>query len=232
MSSKLKNEDAIILLSGGQDSVTALHWGLETFRSVSSISFYYKQRHNRELEAAEYFVTKYNLRHKTIDISFLADLVESDLFQGGGDINAKHKLSNKVPSSFVPFRNHIFLSLAACYGTTLGVNNIITGVCETDYSGYADCRDIFIKSLQVALNLSMDGSSKGIILHTPLMWLSKAEVFMMADDYGCLDEILKNTITCYNGSTKTNDYGMGCSECSACRLRAKGYKEFREKYGR
>ena len=160
----------------------------------------------------------------------MKDLVVSNLFKGGGDVADKHSLDENVPSSFVPYRNLIFLTLSAAWASTIGVKHIVTGVCQTDYSGYADCRDVFVKSAQVTLNLATDFKDKNVVIHTPLMWLTKAEEFRMAEEMECLEFILKETVTCYNGVDKMNDFGKGCGECPSCRLRKDGYKEFLEKY--
>ncbi len=224
------NEDAVVLTSGGQDSTTCLVWALQNFRKVHAISFFYNQKHSNENDIARRICEKLSVPFKLVDISFMKDLVISNLFKGGGDLNEKHQSSNSVPSSFVPYRNLLFLTLASAWAGTVGARHIVTGVCETDFSGYADCRDVFIKSTQVTLNLATDFKDKNVVLHTPLMWLTKAEEFKMAVDIGCLDLILKETLTCYNGVETMNEYGKGCGECPSCLLRKKGYDEFRKKY--
>ncbi len=224
------NEDAVVLTSGGQDSTTCLVWALQNFRKVHAISFFYNQKHSNENDIARRICEKLSVPFKLVDISFMKDLVISNLFKGGGDLNEKHQSSNSVPSSFVPYRNLLFLTLASAWAGTVGARHIVTGVCETDFSGYADCRDVFIKSTQVTLNLATDFKDKNVVLHTPLMWLTKAEEFKMAADIGCLDLILKETLTCYNGVETMNEYGKGCGECPSCLLRKKGYDEFRKKY--
>jgi len=223
------NDDALVLLSGGQDSTTSLFWAIKNFKNIFTLSFYYNQKHSDEIKIAGSISKKLKLKHKVIDISFLKNIVISNLFKGSDDVNKKHKLKEDVPSSFVPYRNMIFLTLAAAWASTINVKHIITGVCETDYSGYADCRDIFIKSLEVSLNLATDFDDK-LIIHTPLMWLNKTEIFKLSDDLGCLDFIINETMTCYNGVKKINNYGMGCGECPACILRKNGYNEFLRKY--
>ena len=167
---------------------------------------------------------------KTVDISFIKDIVVSNLFQGSADVSGQHAQNKDVPSTFVPYRNLLFLTVAAGWAGTLGAKHLVTGVCETDYSGYADCRDVFVKSAQVALNMATDFKDKNVVIHTPLMWLTKAEEFRMAEELGILDLILEKTLTCYNGVQTMNDFGMGCGECPSCKLRKHGYEEFMKKY--
>lgn len=165
-----------------------------------------------------------------VDISFIQDVVVSNLFKGDTDLNETHEQSDAVPSSFVPYRNLLFLTVAAGWAGTVNAKHIVTGVCETDFSGYADCRDMFIKSAQATLNLATDFKDRNVVIHTPLMWLTKSEEFRMAEELGCLDVILKETLTCYNGVEKMNSFGKGCGECPSCLLRKKGYEEFISKY--
>lgn len=223
-------EDAVVLISGGQDSTTCLVWALKKFRKVYGVSFFYNQKHSIELETAAKICKGFGVDLKIVDISFMSNLVVSNLFKGTDDVNEKHSQSDKVPSSFVPYRNLLFLTLASAWGGTVGARHIVTGVCETDYSGYADCRDIFVKSAQVTLNLSTDFEKDNVVIHTPLMWLTKSEEFRMAEELGCLDLVLDETLTCYNGSEKRNSYGKGCGECPSCLLRKKGYEEYLLKY--
>lgn len=230
MKQSYNEEEAVVLMSGGQDSTTCLFWAKENFKKVHAISFFYNQKHDRETELAREICEELDVSFKLVDISFMQDLVVSNLFQNTGDVNEGHRNNSEVPSSYVPYRNLLFLTLAAGWADTLKVRHIITGVCETDYSGYADCRDVFVKSTQTTLNLATDISDKNVVIHTPLMWLTKAEEFKMAEELGCLDFILKRTLTCYNGSSVMNDYGQGCSECPSCLLRKKGYEEYLSLY--
>ncbi|OHD17082.1 MAG: 7-cyano-7-deazaguanine synthase QueC [Spirochaetes bacterium GWD1_27_9] len=224
------DEDALVLVSGGQDSVTCLFWALKNFKKVHCITFDYSQKHSKEIEIAQNICKKLGLTQKIVDISFLKDLVISNLFEGQNDVNEKHKLNENIPSSFVPYRNLIFLTLASAWASTINVKNIVAGVCQTDYSGYADCRDVFVKSAQTTLNLATDFKDKNVVIHTPLMWLTKCEEFKMADELGCLDFIINETLTCYNGVEKLNDFGKGCGVCPSCELRKKGFYEYKKKY--
>lgn len=217
-------------MSGGQDSTTCLFWALKNFKRVHAICFFYNQKHSGEIEIAKSICEKLDVNLKVVDISFMKELVTSSLFKDGGDLDKGHVLKEEVPSSFVPYRNLIFLTLASAWASTNKVKNIVTGVCETDYSGYADCRDVFIKSAQVTLNLATDFSDENVVIHTPLMWLTKAEEFKMAADLDCLDFIINETLTCYNGVETMNSYGKGCGQCPSCRLRKKGYEEYIAKY--
>ncbi|HPO48722.1 MAG TPA: 7-cyano-7-deazaguanine synthase QueC [Spirochaetota bacterium] len=222
-------EEALVLTSGGQDSTTCLFWALKNFKKVYSISFFYNQKHDKEIEVASKICKKLNIPQKIVDISFIKDITISNLFKGESDVSEKHKLNENVPSSFVPYRNALFLTVAAAWASTIGVKNLITGVCETDYSGYADCREVFIKSMQESLNLATDFKENNVVIHTPLMKLTKSDEFEIAEDMGCLDFIIKETLTCYNGVENENDFGKGCGECPACALRKKGFEEFSRK---
>jgi 7-cyano-7-deazaguanine synthase len=226
---RFRSESAVVLVSGGQDSTTALLWALETFGSVFGIGFFYRQKHAVELDAAELICRGLNIPFQRVDLSFMAALVDSNLFENTGDVNASHTQNPAVPSSFVPYRNLLFLTVAAGWASKVGARHLVTGVCETDFSGYADCRDVFIKSAQVALNLSTDLPGKDVVIHTPLMWMTKADEFAMAEQMGRLDFILENTMTCYNGDRTRHDYGMGCGQCPACHLRAQGWREFSDR---
>ncbi len=229
MNQSYKKEEALVLVSGGQDSATCLFWAIENFKKVHAVSFDYNQKHSNEIGIARGICDKLGVDQKVIDMTFISGLVESNLFKGKASVNKRHKLNDSVPSSFVPYRNLFFLSLSSAWAATINVRHIVIGVCETDYSGYADCRDVFIKSMQASLNLATDFKDK-VVIHTPLMWLSKAETFRFAEELGCLDFILKETLTCYNGIEKLNDYGRGCGKCPACRLRKKGFEEYKRKY--
>lgn len=225
-------EDCLVLTSGGQDSTTCLFWAKKNFKKVRAISFIYGQKHSDEVKVSKEICKDLGIDLKILDISFMAELVKSNLFKGQPDVNESHVLNDEVPSSFVPYRNMIFLTLASAWASTLGIKHVVTGVCETDYSGYADCRDVFIKSLQVSLNLATDFNDKNVVIHTPLMWLTKGETFKMAEELDCLEYIIDNTLTCYNGVKKKNDFGMGCGECPSCQLRKEGYLEYKGKYAK
>jgi 7-cyano-7-deazaguanine synthase len=227
---KYNDYTALVLTSGGQDSTICLYWTIKNFKKVHAVSFNYGQKHQKEIESAEKICKELKINLKIIDISFLKEITISNLFEGSGDVNKLHPLNKNVPSSFVPYRNALFLTLASCWASTIGAGHLVIGVCETDYSGYADCRDIFIKSMQVSLDLATDFKMNKIVIHTPLMWLTKSEEFKLAEDLGCLETIINDTTTCYNGVEKLNDFGRGCGRCSACRLRKKGFKEFIKKY--
>jgi 7-cyano-7-deazaguanine synthase len=226
-----QKEKALVLASGGQDSTTCLFWAKQNFKEVQAISFFYEQKHAQELEIAGRICKRLNINLKTVDISFLRDLTISNLFSSTEDVRAPHKLDKNVPGSFVPYRNLLFLTLAAAWAGSIGIRHLVIGVCETDYSGYADCRDVFIKAAQAALNLAVDFKENNVIIHTPLMWFSKAEEFRLAEELGCLDFIIKETLTCYNAGQEPHEWGKGCAHCPACRLRAKGYREYKRKYG-
>jgi 7-cyano-7-deazaguanine synthase len=233
MDQSFNNQDALVILSGGQDSTTSLFWAVSNFRKVHAISFLYGQRHIIEVSAAERICGARGIDHKIADLSFIQEISVSRLFKGQGPIEEEpHPLSGQVPSSFVPFRNLFFLTAGAAWASTLRVKHLVAGMCETDSSGYADCRDVFMKSAQVTLNLATDFKELGVVVHTPLMWLTKAEIFRFAETLGCLDVVMNDTVTCYYGSEEKHDYGKGCGKCPACVIRARGYKEYVRKYGK
>lgn len=216
-------KSALVVLSGGQDSVTCLGWALATFNDVYAISFDYGQRHKVELEGAAEICRDYDVPHTLVDISTLGKMVTTNLV-GDGDVNQPHPHDASLPSSFVPARNATFLTFAFAHAQELGVTNIVAGMCETDYSGYPDCRENFIVRLQDALNVGYNGK---IVIHTPLMHLNKAQTFALAHHVGFLEVVLSQSHTCYNGDHKTRHvWGYGCDKCPACDLRAKGYEEW------
>ncbi|WP_209124705.1 7-cyano-7-deazaguanine synthase QueC [Alkalihalobacillus sp. BA299] len=212
----MKNEKAIVVFSGGQDSTTCLFWALKQFKVVETVTFDYNQRHDDEIECARAISKELGIKHHVLDMSLLNQLAPSALTRD--DIEVKAGENGGLPSTFVPGRNLIFLSFAGILASHVNAKHIITGVCETDFSGYPDCRDAFVKSLNVSLNLSMD---KQFVIHTPLMWLNKAETWKLADDLDALEFVRRKTLTCYNGII-----GDGCGKCPACELRLKGYEEF------
>jgi 7-cyano-7-deazaguanine synthase len=230
MEHSYQKEGGLVLTSGGQDSTTCLYWARENFARIHAMCFVYGQKHSAEVDAAISICEDIGVQLKILDISFMAQLVRSNLFKGKPDVAQPHAINENVPSSFVPYRNMLFLTLASAWASTLGVKHLVTGICETDYAGYADCRDVFVKSLQASLNLATDFGDKNIVIHTPLMWLTKAETFKLAEELNCLEIILKKTLTCYNGVKQKNDYGMGCGQCPACLLRKSGYNDYLAKY--
>ncbi|MCC4834447.1 MULTISPECIES: 7-cyano-7-deazaguanine synthase QueC [Shewanella] len=209
---------AIVVFSGGQDSTTCLIQAMTEYDEVHAITFDYGQRHRQEIEIAQSLAKQLNIAsHKVMDVSLLNELAISALTRDS--IPVSHELmENGLPSTFVPGRNILFLTLAGIYAYQLGCDAIITGVCETDFSGYPDCRDEFIKSMQQSLALGMD---KPLKIVTPLMWLNKAETWALADKYHSLSLVTEETLTCYNGIK-----GSGCGDCPACLLRQRGLDDY------
>ncbi|PIC84796.1 7-cyano-7-deazaguanine synthase QueC [Sporosarcina sp. P1] len=206
---------AVIVFSGGQDSTTCLLWAMEEFDEVETVTFLYGQRHKSEVDCATKIAKDLGVKQKIIQMDVLNQLTSNALTRDGMQIEVEE---GSVPNTFVEGRNHIFLSFAAIYAKTVGAKAIITGVSETDFSGYPDCRDEFIRSLNTTLNLAMDYPFD---LITPLMWKDKAEVWAMADQMGRLKYIRENTLTCYNGVIAD-----GCKECPACQLRNDGLAKY------
>lgn len=221
------NEPALVVLSGGQDSTTCLVWALKKFGSVSAITFNYNQRHSVEIDCAKNIIELLNSRkisqlnwlkgdlnieHTVIDISFLSNLLQTAMIQ---DLEIKIDEKTGLPTTFVPGRNLLFLIIAASYAYQKKMRHIVAGMCQTDFSGYPDCRDATIKSLQATLRLGLDFD---IVIHTPLMWKSKADTIKKMQRLGGL-ELYKYTHTCYKGERPA------CGKCFACELRMKGFKE-------
>lgn len=210
------NRSAIVVFSGGQDSTTCLFWALKNFDKVEAITFNYNQRHKAEIECAVKIAKDLNVPHMVLDMNLLNQLAPNALTRKDMAIVADG--NGQLPNTFVDGRNLLFLSFAAVLAKQKGITHIVTGVCETDFSGYPDCRDIFIKSLNVTLNLSM---GYPFVIDTPLMWIDKARTWELADELGQLDYIQQNTLTCYNGIM-----GSGCGECPACKLRSSGLEKY------
>ncbi len=208
-----KNSSALILLSGGQDSATCLAWALNKFTRVSAICFDYGQRHRIELSCAKLIAKATKTPLYIQKIALLSDLTNSALTNDKKRMTEGNEKS--LPSTFVPGRNLIFLSTAAIYATKLGITDIVTGVCQTDYSGYPDCRQNFINSLEKTLNLAIEKPFK---LHTPLMKLTKAETVKLMLKIK-QTPLLKLSHTCYKGTRPA------CGKCPSCKLRLKGFKE-------
>ncbi|WP_323714362.1 7-cyano-7-deazaguanine synthase QueC [Mammaliicoccus sciuri] len=220
MSETLKNEKAVVVFSGGQDSTTCLFYAKEHFKEVELVTFQYGQRHDLEIKVAENIAKEQGLKHHILDMSLLSQLSPNALTDHSMQIENDE---NGIPNTFVPARNLLFLSFAGALAYQIRAKHIITGVCETDFSGYPDCRDSFIKSMNLSLNLSMD---KDFVIHTPLMWLNKKETWALSDQLGALDYVREKTLTCYNGVMSD-----GCGECHACKLRKQGLDQYLETKG-
>ncbi|MDR3327017.1 MAG: 7-cyano-7-deazaguanine synthase QueC [Prevotellaceae bacterium] len=215
----MTENSALVVFSGGQDSTTCLFWAKKNFEKVFAICFDYGQRHITEIQAAKNIAKMANIDLRTMQIPFINQLTHNALT----DIHIKmdeKKTANSLPNTFVQGRNLFFLSIAAVYARESGAKNIVTGVSQTDFSGYPDCRDTFIRSLNATLNLALE---EQFIIHTPLMWLNKAQTWQLADELGVFDIVKNFSLTCYNGIT-----GDGCGNCPACKLRSAGLKIYRE----
>jgi len=228
---KTLGKKAMVVFSGGQDSTTCLQWAMKNFEAVETVGFNYGQKHTVELTCAKDIADIYRIPYKVINIDFLSDISVSALVQSSdNNVNEKHPLNDNLPASFVPFRNLLFLTIASAYALKKGCNDLVTGVNAIDYSGYPDCRPQFIDKLMEVLGLATDSEAMSIKIHTPLMKLSKADIFALSDELGGLSVVIENSHTCYNGDHKTYfDWGYGCGECPSCKLRAKGYQEFMHK---
>lgn len=214
MEKQLNNNKALVVFSGGQDSTTCLFWAMERYSDVEVVTFNYGQRHALEIDIAKQIANEQGIKHHILDMSLLTQLSPNALTHH----NVAITHDNNVPNTFVPARNLLFMSFAAALAYQIEAKHIITGVCETDFSGYPDCRDNFIKSLNVTINLSMDVNFE---IHTPLMWLDKKETWALADALGKLDYVRNKTLTCYEGIPAD-----GCGECPSCKLRNKGLNDY------
>lgn len=226
---------ALVLFSGGQDSATCLAWALNRYKHVETLGFNYGQRHKIELECRNEFLTSLRKNFPNwggklggdhlLDISVLGQISDTALTREKSIQFEKTGL----PNSFVPGRNLLFLSLAATLAYRRGLTVLVGGMCETDYSGYPDCRDDTLKSLQVTLNLGLDSR---IVIEAPLMWLDKAATWDLAKQLGgetLVSMILEETHTCYLGDrSRKHEWGYGCGHCPACVLRKKGFQGYCE----
>jgi len=222
-----------VLFSGGQDSTTCLAGALSQYERVETIAFDYRQRHHVELKSR--LVVLYEIRRQfpdwgqrlgqdhVLDLAVLGDVSETSLTR---DMAFKMEYSG-LPNTFVPGRNLLFLTLAGSLAYRRGLEVIVTGVCETDFSGYPDCRDDTMKAMQLALSLGMD---RRFLIETPLMWIDKADTWRLAQRLGgaaLVDLIVEHTHTCYLGDREhRHAWGYGCGTCPACELRARGYERF------
>lgn len=212
---------AVVVFSGGQDSTTCLIHALPAYDEVHCITFDYGQRHHAEIETAQRLSKQLGATvHKVLDASLLNELAISSLTRDNIPVPTVNSSGESLPSTFVPGRNILFLTLASIYAYQVKAETVIAGVCETDFSGYPDCRDEFVKALNKALELGMEYQLR---LETPLMWLNKAETWALADYHNRLDLIREQTLTCYNGVI-----GSGCANCDACNLRARGLSSYLE----
>lgn len=223
---------ALVLFSGGQDSTTCLMWALEKFDEVYTVGFEYGQKHSVEMECRKNILRsiesiKPNWKNKlkldhVFNLDFLSNINITSLTH---DVDIEQ--TTTYPNTFVPGRNLVFLNVASTIAYKYEIEHLVTGVCETDFSGYPDCRDNTIKALQVALSLGLD---KKIIIHTPLMWINKCETWSLTKNLAgsqAIDYIIKETHTCYNGDrSQLHSWGYGCNVCPACELRNQGFKQF------
>ena len=213
----MNKNNALVVFSGGQDSSTCLFWAKKHFENVFAICFDYGQKHVVEIEQAKKIAEIADVPLRIMQIPFINQLSHNALTDVSVKMDAE-KPQNALPNTFVPGRNLFFLSIAAVYAREIDVKNIVTGVSQTDFSGYPDCRDSFVRSLNVTLNLAMD---EEFVIHTPLMWLDKAQTWQLADELGVFELIKNLSLTCYNGIV-----GSGCGICPACKLRQKGLEEY------
>ncbi|WP_458095016.1 7-cyano-7-deazaguanine synthase QueC [Roseomonas sp. WA12] len=229
----MQTEGALVLFSGGQDSTTCLAWALDRYPRVETLGFDYGQRHRIELDCRDTLRTRLRAMNPdwstrlgedhSLALPTLAALSDTALTRDTEIAMA----ANGLPNTFVPGRNLLFLTYAAALATRRGLRHIVGGMCETDFSGYPDCRDDTIKALQVALNLGM---ASNFVLHTPLMWIDKAETWRLAQQLGgdaLVRLIVEETHTCYRGTRgPLHPWGHGCGTCPACELRAAGWQRF------
>lgn len=218
----MKTAKSVLLFSGGQDSTVCLAWSLQQFDEVVTVGFDYSQSHAVELECRANVLAIMNPdgEDHVLQLPILNELSETALTR---DMAIKMQ-ENGLPSTFVPGRNIMFLTTAAMLAYRKGISNLVTGVCETDYSGYPDCRDLFIKCMAASLSAGMDTA---INILTPLMSIDKAQTWQMAYELGgqeLVDLIIEETHTCYRGDrSQRHDWGYGCDDCPACELRQSGY---------
>ncbi|HEY1708291.1 MAG TPA: 7-cyano-7-deazaguanine synthase QueC [Rhizomicrobium sp.] len=227
------NDTALVLFSGGQDSTTCLAWALDRFEAVETVGFDYGQRHIVEMDARPRILTQIRERFPQWTDKLGADFVlplEALHKIGGTSLTSDMKIemkTNGMPNTFVPGRNIFFLTAAAALAYRRGIVDLVGGMCETDYSGYPDCRDETIQSAARTLGLATE---KDFAIHTPLMWIDKSETWQLAEDLGgdaLVDLIVEETVTCYHGDrAHRHAWGYGCDDCPACNLRAKGYAKY------
>ena len=232
--SSMDPDSALVLFSGGQDSTVCLAWALERFARVETVGFDYDQRHRAELEARQR-VRRLIPSLRPAWASRLGEdhVVRLDALSAISETALTREVAieigdNGLPTTFVPGRNIVFFAFAGALAYRRGVRHLVAGVCETDFSGYPDCRDDTIKAMQLALNLGMD---RRFVIHTPLMWIDKAAIFALGHEIGgdrFVDILVEDTHTCYLGDrSHRHDWGYGCGQCPACRLRADGFARWK-----
>jgi 7-cyano-7-deazaguanine synthase len=221
---------AVVLFSGGQDSTTCLAWALSTFSDVHTVSFSYGQRHAVELDQARVIAHEFGVPNVVLDAKVLSQLkgaaltneaiaVETVAEPGSGNV---HAAAHGLPSTFVPGRNMLFLTIAAAYGATLGIYDLVAGMCEADAAGYPDCRATFVSAAEEALTTALN---EPVTIYAPLLERSKKETWLLAEELGILDVIVNSTHTCYEGNANDfHEWGFGCGLCPACVERALGFK--------
>ncbi len=210
---------ALIVFSGGQDSTTCLFWAKKQFDEVEAISFDYGQKHRLELEIATEIAKQAEVPLTKLKMNLLSQITNNSLTNSDLKVEDE-KPDSRPPNTLVEGRNMLFLTYSAIYAKSKNIQHLITGVGQTDFSGYPDCRDEFIKSLNQTLNLSMDYTYE---IHTPLMWRNKEQIWQLADELGVFDLVREKTLTCYNGII-----GSGCGNCPSCKLRNNGLKAYLE----
>jgi 7-cyano-7-deazaguanine synthase len=223
-------QGALVLFSGGQDSTTCLAWALERFAPVETLGFFYGQRHRVELDCREPIRASLAARYAgRLGEDHVIDIAAGMASLGDTALTSQAEIAmnaESLPTTFVPGRNLLFLTYAGALAYRRSLRRIVAGMCETDFSGYPDCRDDTIKAMQLALNLGMQ---RRFVLETPLMWIDKAATWAMADQLGILAVITEQTHTCYLGDrTHRHDWGYGCGTCPACELRAGGFTRWRQ----
>lgn len=211
------NRKALVVFSGGQDSTTCLFWAKQQFDHVETISFDYGQKHRLELELASKIAATAGVPFRVLKLDVLGQITSNALTSAGVEVE-NDKPDNRPPNTLVEGRNMLFLTYAAVYAKSKNIHHLVTGVGQADYSGYPDCRDEFIRSLNQTLNLSMEYPYE---IHTPLMWRNKEQVWQLADELGVFDLVRTQTLTCYNGII-----GDGCGNCPACKLRKNGLDSY------
>jgi 7-cyano-7-deazaguanine synthase len=232
----MNTDGALVLFSGGQDSTTCLAWSLARFKRVETVGFDYGQRHRAEMDARLRVLTAIRARFSDWAERLGDDHVLSlDVLKqiGGTALTDATKIemgADGLPTTFVPGRNVMFLTAAAALGYRRGIADLVGGMCETDFSGYPDCRDKTVTAVAEALTLAL---ARRVTIHTPLMWIDKAATWALAEELGgaaLVDLIREETVTCYEGDrTQRHDWGFGCGVCPACDLRAKGYAKYKSR---